>query len=108
VATTYKVLGQVEPAATTQTTLYTVPAVTEAIVSTITVCNRGAAATYRIAVRAAGDALADKHYIAYGANIAAGESEFMTAGLALQAGTIIAVYASHADVAFGCFGSEIA
>jgi hypothetical protein len=25
----------------------------------------------------------------------------------LEAGTIIAVYASHADVAFGCFGSEL-
>jgi hypothetical protein len=108
VATTYKVLAQIEPAATTQTTLYTVPAVTEAIVSTLVVCNRGAAATYRVAIRGAGAALADKHYVAYEANLGAGESEFMTAGFALDAGTIIAVYASHADVAFSVFGSEIA
>jgi hypothetical protein len=107
IATVYKVLGQVEPAATTQTTLYTVPAATEAVVSTITICNRGAAATYRIAVRASGAALADQHYIAYGANLGAGETEIMTIGLTLEATTIIAVYASHADVAFGVFGSEI-
>jgi hypothetical protein len=106
-AVAYKVLGQVEPAATTTTTLYTVPALTEAVVSTITVCNRGAAATYRIAVRAGGAALDNAHYIAYGANLGAGETEFMTPGLTLEAGTIIAVYASHADVAFGCFGSEL-
>jgi hypothetical protein len=106
-ATAYKVLGQIEPAATTQTTLYTVPALTEAIVSTITVCNRGAATTYRIAVRAAGAALADEHYIAYGANLGAGETEIMTVGLTLEAASIVAVYASHGDVAFGIFGSEI-
>jgi hypothetical protein len=107
VPTVYKTLGQIEPAATTQTTLYTVPAATEAIISSITVCNRGAAATYRIAVRGSGAALADAHYIAYGANLGAGETEFITAGLALEATTIVAVYASHADVAFGCWGSEI-
>ena len=39
-ATTYKVLGQSNPAATTATTLYTVPAATSAIASTITICNQ--------------------------------------------------------------------
>ena len=34
-ATTYKVLGQSNPSATTATTLYTVPASTQAVVSTI-------------------------------------------------------------------------
>ncbi len=58
-ATSYKVLGQSNPSATTATSLYTVPAATQAIVSTITVCNQAAtAATYRIAVRIAGAALA--------------------------------------------------
>jgi hypothetical protein len=51
-ATTYKVLGQVAPGATTDTTLYTVPAGTEAVVSTLIVANRAStAATYRIAIR---------------------------------------------------------
>ena len=47
-ATTYKVLGQSNPAATTATTLYTVGAGKSAVVSTITVCNQAAsAATFR-------------------------------------------------------------
>jgi len=53
--TTYKVLGQSNPAATTATTLYTVGAGKSAVVSTITVCNQAAAtATFRIAVRVSG------------------------------------------------------
>ncbi len=49
--TTYKVLGQVNPSATTATTLYTVPSATSTVVSTITICNQASsAATYRIAV----------------------------------------------------------
>jgi hypothetical protein len=43
-ATAYKVLGQVAPAATTATTVYTVPSATEAVVSSVTVCNRAGAA----------------------------------------------------------------
>jgi len=50
-ANAYKVLGQVAPAATTDTTLYTVPAATEAVISTIVVANRSATArTYDIAI----------------------------------------------------------
>lgn len=50
--TAYKVLGQSAPAATTNTDAYTVPAATQTVVSTITVCNRAATGgTYRIAVR---------------------------------------------------------
>ena len=58
-ATNYKVLGQSAPSATTDTTLYTVPASTQAVVSTVSVCNRGsAAATFRIAVRPDGASIA--------------------------------------------------
>ena len=39
-ATTYRVLGQSNPAATTATTLYTVPAATSAVISTINICNQ--------------------------------------------------------------------
>ena len=54
-ATIYKVLGTSNPSATTATTLYTVPATTSTIVSTINVCNQAAAAgSFRIAIRPAG------------------------------------------------------
>ena len=63
-ATAYKVLGQSNPSATTNTTLYTVPSATSAVVSTLTVCNQSStAATYRIAVRPAGASVAAEHWI---------------------------------------------
>ena len=42
---THKVLGQSNPAATTLTTLYTVPASTSAVVSTLVICNTASSAT---------------------------------------------------------------
>ena len=108
-ATTYKVLGQVNPAATTATTLYTVPASTQTVVSTITICNQAAtAATYRIAVRVAGSALSAEEYIVYGATVPASDSTFLTVGLTLGATDVVTVYASSANVSFNLFGSEIA
>jgi hypothetical protein len=107
-ATAYKVLGQSEPAATTATTLYTVPASTSTIVSTISICNRAAsAATFRISVRPAGAAQADQHYIAFDAAIAAKDTLFLTVGLTLATTDVITVYSSNADTAFNAYGSEL-
>jgi len=109
VATTYKVLGQVAPSATTATTLYTVPSATSTVVSTIAVCNRAAtAATYRIAIRVAGSVLSNEEYIAYDASITANNSTFITIGVTLAATDVVTVYASTADLSFNAFGSEIA
>ena len=106
--TIYKVLGQSAPSATTATTLYTVPASTDAIVSTIVVANRAASAgSYRIAVRPAGATLANQHYIAYDVAIAANDSTALTLGITLDATDVITVYASSADMSFTAFGSEI-
>lgn len=106
--TAYKVLGQSEPAATTATTLYTVPASTSTIVSTISVCNRAAtAATFRISVRPAGAAQADQHYIAFDAPIASKDTLFLTVGLTLATTDVITVYSSNADTAFNAYGSEL-
>jgi hypothetical protein len=102
-----KVLGQVEPAATTLTDLYTVGVSKTAVSSTLVVCEKGAAAaTYRIAVSVAGAAIADSQYIAYDAALTANESKFLTIGLTLGAGDVVRVYASTADVTFSLFGVE--
>jgi hypothetical protein len=107
-ATKYKVLGQVAPSATTDTTLYTTPAATEAVISTIVVCNRAtAAATYRIAIRPAGATLANQHYIAYDVAVGASDSTTLTLGITLAATDIITVYAGTANLSFSVFGSEI-
>lgn len=108
-ATSYKVLGQVNPSATTDTTAYTVPSATETIISTIAVCNQASsAATYRIAIRPDGAALSAEHYIVYGATVPASDSVMLTVGLTLNAADVITVYASSANLSFNLFGSEIA
>jgi hypothetical protein len=108
-AATYKVLGQVNPAATTATTAYTVPSATETVISTITIANLGAAsATYRIAVRPNGAALENKHYIVYDSSVAPQSTDTLTIGVTLDATDVVTVLASTATMAFNLFGSEIA
>ena len=108
-ATTYKVLGQSNPSATTATTLYTVPAATQAVVSTIVIANLAASsATFRIAVRVAGATLANSQYVAYDVTVGASDSTALTLGITLGATDVITVYASTANLTFTAFGSEIA
>ena len=107
-ATTYKVLGQSNPSATTATTLYTVPSTTQAVVSTITVCNQASsAATYRIAVRPNGDTLAAQHYVAYDVSLPGNATDTLTLGITLGDTDVITVYASTATMSFSAFGSEL-
>ena len=108
-ATSYKVLGQSNPSATTDTSLYTVPAATETIVSTITVSNQAATAgTYRIAVRPNGASIAKQHYLAYDVSLPGNASDTLTLGITVDATDVITVRASTADFSFNAFGSEIA
>lgn len=107
-AVNYKVLGQVAPGATTDTTLYTVPPATEAVISTIIVANRVAAsANYRIAIRPNGATIANQHYIAFDVVVGASDSTTLTLGLTLDAGDVITVYGSTSTLSFSAFGSEI-
>jgi len=107
-ATTYKVLGQSAPSATTNTTLYTVPSATNTVVSTISVANRTASgATYRIAVRPAAASIANQHYLAYDVTLAASDTTVITIGITLEATDVVTVYASTANISFGIYGSEI-
>lgn len=106
-ADTLKVLGQSAPAATTLTTLYTVPGATSAVVSSIVVCNRTAAnVAYRIAVRPAGAAIANQHYIAYDKLCLASDIVVHTLGITLAATDVVSVYNTTADLSFNLFGVE--
>jgi hypothetical protein len=108
-STTYKVLGQSAPSATTNTDVYTVGAGKSAVASTITVCNRASSsATYRIAIRPAGATIANQHYIAYDATCPANDMTALTIGVTLAATDVVTVYASSANLSFGIYGSEIA
>ena len=105
-----KVLGQSNPSATTLTTLYTVPASNEAVVSTLVACNRdsGTACTVRVAVRPAGAAISNEHYIYYGLEIPASETFAATLGLTLEATDVVSVYTDNATMSFSLFGDESA
>jgi hypothetical protein len=106
-STTYKVLGQVNPAATTLTTLYTVPAATSSVASTLAVCNLGVSTTVRVAVRPAGASIENKHYIVYDSSLNQYDSIFLTIGVTLATTDVVSVYAGTANVSFNLSGSEI-
>jgi hypothetical protein len=107
-ALTYKVLGN---AATTTagTALYTVPASTSAVLSTIIVCNTSTSSkTFRVAVTpASGTTLEAKYYLAYDTVVPANDSIIMTLGITLATGNTVRVSGSTVDVGFTAFGSEI-
>jgi hypothetical protein len=108
-ATTYKVLGQSAPAATTAVDLYTVPSATEAIISTINVVNVNSASdTIRIAVRPNGASLNASHYVVYELTLAGYATFTYTAGITLDATDVVTVYSNSGHSSFSAFGSEIA
>jgi hypothetical protein len=102
----YKVLGQLA-ATTSATAVYTVPASTETVVSTITVCNRSASArTYRIILRPNDETLDNKHYLAYDVSVAANDTTALTLGITMDATDKLYVSGSTNDLTFNVFGSE--
>jgi len=106
-ATQIKVLGQSAPAAATLTTLYTTPASTSTVSSSITVCNRSATATtFRVAIIPSGQSISDKHYIYYDVAIPGNDTFIATVGMTLATGDVVKVYATLSTLSFSLFGQE--
>ena len=102
-----KVLGQLDPAATTTTTLYTVPSETMTTVSSFVACNRtGSAITFRLSVHVAGASADDKQYIYYDKSVAATDVLIAVIGMTLNQTDVLKVYASAVDMSFNLFGVE--
>ena len=107
-ANAYKVLAQSAPSATTATDVYTVPAATETVISTVIIANRAASAgTFRLSVRPNGGTQTDAMYCAYDVPVAANDSTTLTLGLTLDATDVITLYCSSADMSVNVFGTEI-
>ncbi len=105
---TYKVLGQSNPTAHTASTVYTVPALTSTVLSTVTVCNQSAnTATFRLAVRPSGEAIAAKHYINYDTPVPGNDTVSLTLGITLAATDVLTANANTSTLSFNAFGSEI-
>lgn len=107
-AETYKNLAQSNPSAATLTDVYTVPASTSAVLSSISVCNRSSTATsFRISHAVAGAADDNKQYFYYDVAIAGNESFTVEKGITLAATDKIRVYATLATLSFNFWGTEI-
>lgn len=108
-ATTYKVLGQSVSVANTAVHGYTVPTGGNAVVSTVSICNRSTTTdlTYRLAVLPSGETLAAKHYLVYDSILQAQDSIALTYGITLAAGDKIVLIAPTTDFSMTVFGQEI-
>jgi len=95
--------------AATDTTLYTVPAATEAILKITATNIGGTPRLFRIAVRRNGAAIANQMYLIFDDTIAANKT-YERAGITLTATggqDIVTVRAAHADIVFAVYGVEI-
>ena len=104
----YKVLGQINPTANTLTTVYTVPAATQAVISTVTICNlANTASTFSLAVQPANAVISNKHYVNYQTTLPANDTVALTIGMTLATTDVISANCSTATVSVNVFGSEI-
>lgn len=106
-ADSLKVLGQLNPAATTLSDLYTVPDTTQTTTSSLIVCNSHSGnAEFRISIAVAGAADNIKQYLYYDHAVNAKESHVAILGLTLNEGDVVRVYASSIYLSFNLFGVE--
>jgi hypothetical protein len=108
-AINYKILGQAHPAGTSDTDVYTVPASTQAIVSTLSITNvTASSANARVYVRVAGATSASVNAVLYDVPVAANSVAAFTLGITLDATDVVTVKTSTgSSLTFQLFGSEI-
>jgi hypothetical protein len=104
--TTYKILGQITGSVATAS-LYTSPAATQTVVSSLVVANRSTSnSTYFIAVVPSGSTLGVEDWVAFNVPISGSDSTALTLGITLGAGDQVQV-SGLATGSFNLFGSQI-
>ena len=108
-ASTYKVLGQANPADTATASLYTVPADGQAVVSTISITNvSNANATYSVYIAVDGAADGVGNALALDVTALAKSTTALTLGVTLDAADEIKVKSGTASaITYQAFGLEI-
>lgn len=92
----------------TYATLYNTPADTEAVISTIVVCNTSSTgATFRIGLDTTAGTPGASEWLVYGATVAGNDSAALTLGVCLEPDKYIRVSSSANTVTFSAFVSEI-
>ena len=105
-ATTYKILGQITGSSSTSS-LYTSPAATQTVVSSLVVANRSTSnSTFWIVALPSGSTLDPKHYLAFQVPISGSDSTALTLGITLGAEDQIQVSGLETG-SFSLFGSQI-
>jgi hypothetical protein len=108
---TYKRLGAINPSANTQTNVYVVPAATQTVFSSITICNQAATnASYSLALMDTSQfnsSAPAATFIVRGATVPAADTIVLTLGLTANAGMVLAANASSGSISVSAFGSEI-
>ena len=103
-----QILGQVNPTASTNTDLYTVPGATAAVCGSLLACNQTAAQIkIRIAIVKSGDVLGVKSYLFFNLPVEAEDTFEFNIGLSLAAGDKIVVWANSPDVSFNVTGVQV-
>jgi len=111
-ANTYKILGQVNPSANTQSNVYVVPAATSTVINSVQIANQSATnSSYSLIVMPsanfANPASNSMYYIIRGSTIPASDAATLTLSLTLPAGAILAANTNSANISFSAFGVEI-
>ena len=109
---TYKILGQVNPSANTQSNVYVVPAATEAVINSITIANQGTSnVSYSVLVMPtsefANPASNGKSFLIRGSTMPGADTATLTLSLTLPAGAVLAANTNSGSLSFSAFGVEI-
>lgn len=107
-AESFRVLGQARPAAWTMGDLYTVPAGTQTVSSTLSICNTDTTqTTFRVTVRPAGAVEAPQHFLYHDAAIGGSVTVAVTIGITLAATDVVSVLSANGLVVFHLYGTEV-
>ena len=108
----YKILGQIQTTANVLTTIYTVPASTNTVVTTITICNQSAnTVSINVAANVSGSAVTTRNFIVSGYSLGAAETLVLEPRVSLNVGSILSANITGANavsnVSINAFGVEI-
>jgi hypothetical protein len=107
-AVSYKILGQSAPTSGSVVTLYTVPSSTNAIVSSIIICNRDTTtSTFNVSVLKNGNTASNKDFIYSDLSVEGNDTFVANIGITLDIGDKVIVASSSDNLSFSLFGSEI-
>lgn len=106
--TKLKILGQSNPSGNTLTTVYTVPSLNSAIVSSIVVCNTGTNnATFSLAIVPSGLQANTNSYIAFNTTVPSYDTIHLTMGISMGANDRLQANVLTSNISVNLFGTEV-